>query len=152
MLGYVVTSCVLLALFLFLTRHAKAPCDLIAVSGAECELFYSGRSTFFLQDLERPVLRAHFRICLIDGSSLQPLSVDEVGNSLTTEELATVSRYIFDRIWKGWRICVFRNCVHADKLKKRARYHREYAEHLRLHPEPHARPKLTDDDVFPFVF
>jgi hypothetical protein len=47
MLGFVVISCVLLLVFLFLTRHATAPCDLIAVSGAERQLFYSGTSPFF---------------------------------------------------------------------------------------------------------
>jgi hypothetical protein len=109
-------------------------------------------SPFFLQDLETSVLRTRSRICLIDGDSLQPLSVDRVGVTLTKEELTTISPYLSEPIWKGWRICVFRNCVHADRLKKRGENHRAHAEYMRLHPKPETRRKPPDDDTFPVIF
>jgi hypothetical protein len=152
MLWFIVIPCAVLVLFLLFTRNATAaPFDLIAVTGAECEHLYKGLSSFFLRELEAPILRTRSRISLIDRSAIQPLSKDSLPAVLTADELAAISPYL-SSAWEGWRICVFRNCAHADRLRNQAEFHRVSAAYWRIRSPEQNIWRPPDDGTLPPIF
>ena len=146
---------ILLVLFvvaLYLLFKQPGPAfDLIAIAGTDHEYFYGYMAQFFLRQWEKPVIATRSMLCLIDGSSLKPLKTSSSASLLTSDEVSTVSPFLKFH-WKGTRVCVFRNCAHADEIHKRAETRRAWAEHMHLHPEALERGNRRPDETVPPAF
>jgi hypothetical protein len=136
---------VLICAFVFVWYHYLGSLAVIIVVGGGALYRCSYISEKFLGVWSREILCKRGRLYLIDRQECRRILKQEMVQILSSDELATVQRYLPD---SDWKVCIARNNELAHRAKALIDSENAFAEYIRQHPEITARYEPPKDNTF----